>query len=149
MICPQCGALVEDNLTKCDNCNYEFNNNSNNKIETAEEFIPTLPALKNDEIPNMEIPKREKPDMYKVLMLILAVTIVILSFYGAHYISQGGINLNSMKNASVASLFSFDNGSSVSYYQNLGAIYYGFAYAVRSIGIGLAALVLAIAYRKQ
>lgn len=148
MICPQCGALVQDEMKICDNCNYEFNI-SEDKIDEkpTKEIIPALPAIKEDNIQQEKSIKKEKPDMYKVLMLILAVVIIILSFYGASYVSGGGIKLNQMK--TTVSLFSFNTGDNTSYYQNLGAIYYGLAYGIRAIGIGLASIVLAISYKKN
>ncbi len=148
MICPQCGALVQDELKKCDNCNWEFNMaEDTDKTLPGGEIVPTLPAIKDENTQSGKHFKKERPDMYKVLMLILAIVIVILSFYGANYISEGGLRLNSMK--TTVSLFSFDTGNNASYYQNLGAVFYGFAYGIRAIGVGLASLVLAISFKKN
>lgn len=148
MICPQCGALVDDGIEKCDNCEYIFTPQPDESVTPiADDYITNLPALNYGN--NTDDKKtHQKPDIYKVIMLVLAVLIICLTFYGAHYIAQGGLNLNSMKTASVASLFNFGNGTDVSYYQNLGAVYYGIAYGIRAIGVGLSAIILAIAFKK-
>ncbi len=151
MICPQCGALVDDELKNCDNCGYEFST-PDVAAETDESdynITKNVPALKQ---PMPEPPKRANTapvNFYRLFICICAAAIAVLSFYGAHYIARAAVSLNSIQISAAQSIFGFGTSDNTTYYQNLGVIFYGFAYFVRAVGVGLAGIILAIGLKKQ
>lgn len=138
MICPKCGAMVNDDVKECDNCGYEFETPTAAAETDGSEYTANAPALIDAFKKTHRTISLKKCVAYTVILAI-AVTIVIFSFYGAYYISAAGRSLNSMK-SSGTSIFGTAIGIDNSLYMYIGAAVYGLAYVARAIGIALAAI---------
>ncbi len=148
MICAKCGALVDDNINVCDNCGYIFEDNVAKPETDGSEYNinPNTPALPDAFEPE-RAPVRIK-NVWLLLSLAAAVAIVVLFFYGAHYISKAGIALNNMQ-VSASSFFGFGDGMSGDYYKFVGAALYGAAYAMRGAGVALAAITVLLGIKTK
>lgn len=137
MICPKCGAMVEDTIKTCDNCGYEFQDTSPVAETDGSEYNINIntPALADSFKPIKKV-NITRNRLFAIILLIISISIVIITFYGAHFMSIAGKNINGMQSIS-SSLFGFSSGVDASYYKNLGAAIYGFSYVVRGIGLAL------------
>ena len=151
MVCAKCGALVDDNLSVCDNCGYVFEDNvAQAEIDGSEYNInPNTPAL-----PDAFEPVRERKNFAAnkisfLFALCVAVAVVILTFYGTHYITDAGIRLSNIQSSSASSFFGFGSGDNGDYYRYIGVALYGISYALKSIGVAFAGIVLLCGIRKN
>ncbi len=137
MMCPKCGAMVEDAIKTCDNCGYEFSDTSPVAETDGSEYNINInaPALADSFKPVKKV-NITRNRLFAIILLIISISIVIITFYGAHFMSIAGKNINGMQSIS-SSLFGFSSGVDASYYKNLGAAIYGFSYVVRGIGLAL------------
>lgn len=142
MICHKCGALVDDGLSVCDNCGYVFEE----AIAAAEtdgseyNINPNAPAL-SDAFKSQR--PRINVNVMFVLSLLAAAAVVILTFYGSHYITIAGKALNQMQSG-VSSFFNFGSGADSSYYVNIGAAIYGLSYVFKGMGVAFASLIVCL-----
>lgn len=141
MVCSKCGALVDDNITVCDNCGYIFEDNVAKAETDGSEYNinPNTPALADafeDEKPSVRI-----KNVWLLVCIVASVAILVLFFYGAHYVSKAGLALNSMQMSS-QSFFGFGDGANSDYYRFIGAALYGMAYAIRGTGVAFAVITL-------
>lgn len=147
MVCPKCGALVDDTLTVCDNCGYIFEEASAAAETDGSEYKinPNTPALAD-----AFKPERKKSHLSgKILFFIsilAAAAVIILTFYGTHYITAAGTGLNRVQSTG-ASIFGFSSGFDSSYYVYMGAAVYGLSYAIKGLGIALASLIVILGAR--
>ncbi len=148
MVCAKCGALVDDNINVCDNCGYVFEDNIANPETDGSEYDinPNTPAL-SDAFEQHRAHIKIK-NVRLLLSLVAAIAIVVLLFYGAHYISKAGIALNNMQ-MSAQSFFGFGDGLSGDYYKFVGAALYGYAYALRGIGVALGAITVLLGVKTK
>ena len=139
MMCPKCGAMVEDTVKTCDNCGYEFPDTSPVAETDGSQYNINInaPALADSFKPIKKV-NMTRDRIFAAILIIISISIVIITFYGAHYMSLAGKNINGMQSIS-SSLFGFSSGVDASYYKNLGAAIYGFSFAVRGIGLALGA----------
>ena len=151
MVCAKCGALVDDNFSVCDNCGYVFEDNvAQAETDGSEYNINTnMPAL-----PDAFEQVREKkfPYISKIAFLFalcIAVAVVILTFYGTHYITDAGIRLSNLQSSAASSFFGFGSGDSGDYYRYIGVALYGISYTLRAIGIAFAGIVLLCGIKKN
>lgn len=137
MICPKCGAMADDTVKICDNCGYEFQDTSPVAETDGSEYNINVntPALADSFKPIKKV-NITRGRLFAAILIILSISIVIITFYGAHYMSLAGKNINGMQSIS-SSLFGFSSGVDTNYYKNLGAAIYGFSYVVRGIGLAL------------
>ena len=140
MVCAKCGALVDDNITVCDNCGYVFEDNIIKAETDGSEYniSPNSPAIPD----TFEQDKKplNKKTIALCLWFVLCAAIVVLFFYGAHYVSRGAIAINSIQ----SSVFGFSDGASNDYYRFMGVAIYGISYCLRGLGIGLGAISFAL-----
>ena len=150
MICSKCGALVDDSLNVCDNCGYVFEDNVAKAETDGSEYNinPNTPALPDA----FEDVAEERHFRFDRLILLLtfcvAVAVVVLTFYGTHYITDAGIRLSNIQ-SSPSSFFGFGGGDNGDYYRFLGIAFYGISYTLKGIGIAFAAIVLMLGIRKN
>ncbi len=150
MVCAKCGALVDDSLSVCDNCGYVFEDNVAKAETDGREYNinPNIPALA-DAFDNEPRGRNFRFERLVLLMAVcVAVAVVVLTFYGTHYITDAGIRLSNMQ-SSPSSFFGFDTGDSGEYYRLLGIAFYGISYALKAIGVSFAAIVLMLGIRKN
>ncbi len=141
MMCPKCGAMVEDTVKTCDNCGYEFEDTSPVAETDGSEYNINInaPALADSFKPIKKV-NITWNRFFAAILIIISISIVIITFYGAHYMSLAGKNINGIQGIS-SSLFGFSSGVDSNYYKNLGAAIYGFSFAIRGIGLALGAQV--------
>ena len=144
MVCQKCGALVDDALSVCDNCGYVFEEAVASAETDGSEYNinPNAPAL----------PDAFKPERNRVkiklgfafcVSLLAAIAVVILTFYGTHYMTLAGTSLNKMQGGA-NSFFGFGFGSGIdnSYYVYMGAAIYGISYVFKGLGIAMASIIV-------
>lgn len=150
MICAKCGALVDDSLNVCDNCGYVFEDNVAKAETDGSEYNinPNTPAL--PDAFETEAPERHFrfDRLVTLLSVCVAIAVVVLTFYGTHYITDAGIRLSNMQ-GSASSFFGFGSGDNGEYYRFLGVAFYGISYVLKGIGIAFAALVLMMGIRRK
>lgn len=139
MVCPKCGAMVNDDVSVCDNCGYEFETATAAAETDGSEYISNAPAL-----PDAFKKQHRRRISFKeftayACVLIIAAMIVIFAFYGASFIGAAGKSLNAIQ-TSGTSIFGFSAGLDSSFYMYIGAAIYGLAYVARAIGVALAAM---------
>lgn len=137
MVCPKCGALVEDNQAICDNCQYVFEDNI---VSPAVSETQNPPALIDSFENGNQVQSNRSNFILLILSLLAAISIIILTFYGTHFMSLAGAKLNNMHMTS-AGIFGFGQGTDPSYYVYMGAAIYGLSFALKGIGIGFASLI--------
>lgn len=148
MICQKCGALVDDSLNKCDNCGYVFEEAIASPETDGSEYNinPNTPALADA----FRVDKNKSGKKFTIvfaLSLLAALSVVVLTFYGTHYMALAGKSLNQMQ-GSMSSFFGFGSGVDSSYYVYLGAVFYGLAYALRGIGVAFASIIVLLGLKK-
>lgn len=151
MVCAKCGALVDDNLNVCDNCGYVFEDNvAQAETDGSEYNINTnTPALPDAFKPVKEKREYKLNRLLLVLAVIAAATVVILTFFGAHYITEAGISLSSLQSSSASSIFGFGGGIDSNYYRFVGVALYGASYAIKGIGVAFAAIIVLLGIRNS
>ena len=147
MVCQKCGALVDDNLSVCDNCGYIFEEAVAAAETDGSEYNinPNAPALADAFKPARP---RVKVNPLFVLSLLAAIAVLILTFYGTHYMTAAGKALNQMQSG-VNSFFNFGSGVDSSYYVYIGAAVYGLSYVFKGIGVAFAALIVCVGAKKS
>ena len=150
MICAKCGALVDDSLNVCDNCGYVFEDNVANAETDGSEYnispnSPALPDAFEQEMPE----RRFRFDRLVTLVCVcVAITVVVLTFYGTHYITDAAVRLTNIQ-SSASSFFGFGSGDNGEYYRFLGIAFYGISYTLKGIGVAFAAILLMLGIRKN
>mgnify|MGYP001102137196 CR=1 FL=1 len=109
MVCPKCGAMVNDDVSVCDNCGYEFETATAAAETDGSEYISNAPAL-----PDAFKKQHRRRISFKeftayACVLIIAAMIVIFAFYGASFIGAAGKSLNAIQ-TSGTSIFGFSAG---------------------------------------
>lgn len=150
MVCQKCGALVDDSLNVCDNCGYIFEEATASAETDGSEYNinPNAPAL-----PDAFKPERKKIKLKLgfvfLLSVLAAVAVVVLTFYGTHYMTLAGTALNKMQSSGAGSLFGFGTGIDSSYYVYMGAAIYGLSYVFKGLGVAFASMIVLLGIKKS
>lgn len=139
MVCPKCGAMVNDNVSVCDNCGYEFETATAAAETDGSEYISNAPALPDAFKEHHRRVISFKEFVAYACVIIIAAMIAIFAFYGASYIGAAGKSINAIQ-SSGTSIFGFSAGFDSSFYMYMGAAIYGLSYVLRAIGVALAAI---------
>ena len=147
MVCQKCGALVDDKLNVCDNCGYVFEESVAAAETDGSEYNinPNAPALADAFKPEKK-KVRIKPGFALLVSFLAAVAVIVLTFYGTHYMTLAGTALNKMQGGA-SSFFSFGSGIDSSYYVYMGAAVYGLSYVFKGIGVAMASLIILLGIR--
>ena len=126
--CPKCGTPFESGKNTCEKCGYQLVAQSTNKLvenATIQSTIATSSAVQT---------KAHKKTI-KIIYCILAIAVTMMCFYSASCIVNGGLEISSIQSVGGQTL-------EEAYYQSLGAIYSGYAMAIRAFGIFSAAILI-------
>ena len=150
MVCAKCGALVDDILSVCDNCGYIFEDNVAMAETDGSEYNinPNTPALADAFVQKNKKRRFTAKHIIFLFALCASAAVIILTFYGTHYITEAGVRLSNMQ-MSASSFFSFGAGDSGDYYRYMGIAFYGISYVLKGIGLAFACLVLVLGIRKN
>ena len=149
MVCQKCGALVDDSLNACDNCGYVFEGAIASAETDGSEYNinPNTPALA-DAFKAEKKKWKIKISPIFILSVLAAAAVVVLTFYGTHYMTLAGNALGKM-NTGVSSFFGFGSGIESSYYVYMGAVFYGLSYALKGVGVAFAAIIVLLGIKKS
>lgn len=113
MFCPKCGTAIENGATNCSQCGYQISTGS---------LIPP------QEIHQAVMASKSKITAKSILCCALAAVVLVMSFYGASSVVEGGLEISRIQSVGGKTL-------EEAYYQSLGSIYSGYAMAIRAFGI--------------
>lgn len=140
MICEQCGAMINDGATVCDNCGFKFE--IDEKDMAQELSSPQVPAVR--EVPEEEsfAMKRMHTNLFvKIVAVIGAIVCLGMFWSGALYMDSAIVNVQSQ---------SFMNGF---FGNTAGGFPAGFYAGLRqgfiAMGTGLSCTILILGFKKN
>ncbi len=140
MICEQCGALIDDSATVCDNCGLKL---QANEKELASEFSgPYVPAIMEE--PEADTQKSRKPftNVFAKAVAVIAAALCLWLFYRASAFMNMAI-VNSQSRSFMGGLFG-DSASAIP-----PEVYAGLRSAFLATGISLSGIILILGFKKN
>lgn len=142
MVCPQCGALIEDGVPVCGNCGVSLNEEIPRDNIEREQFVSGVPALREFADTEDNTPKDKDRNIFVKCVSVLCAVVCFCMFMFA----AGAVESN-VVSTQVPSVFGGIFGSSQSGISaELGAALH---YAFIGMGFAFSGMLLILGFKKK